>query len=94
MGAIGKNCQLSLSMLSELIAKPAILGGILSFILGLVGYGYVLSKMKLNIAYPLMTSICFLIITLASRFFLKESITPHSNCGIPIHSFRRMDGAK
>jgi len=41
----------------------------------LFAYGYVLSKMNLSIAYPLMTSIGFLIVTLVSWVFLKETIT-------------------
>jgi multidrug transporter EmrE-like cation transporter len=76
IGVIGKSRQLSIDMFNELITTPAILGGVLSFILALVAYGYVLSRMNLSIAYPLMTSIGFVIITLASRFILKEPINP------------------
>lgn len=76
VGVVDKNCQLNISTLREVITKPSIIGGILSFIFALMAYGYVLSKMNLSVAYPLMTSIGFGIITLASYFLFKESISP------------------
>lgn len=63
------------SMASKSISQPAIPLGIISFVLALVCYLYVLSKLNLSIAYPIMTSLGFLIVILASWTFLKESIT-------------------
>jgi len=63
------------SMASQSIAEPVIPLGIISFILALICYLYVLSKLNLSIAYPMMTSLGFLIVILASWAFLKESIT-------------------
>lgn len=67
--------KINLRMIIEVITTPAIVGGILSFVLALVAYGYVLTKMNLSIAYPIMTSMGFMIVILASWLFLKESIT-------------------
>jgi len=57
------------------ITQPPVPFGIISFILALICYLYVLSKLNLSIAYPIMTSMGFLIVILASWAFLKESIT-------------------
>jgi multidrug transporter EmrE-like cation transporter len=75
IGVMDKGVKVNIKMLIALITTPAIFGGILSFVLALAAYGYVLSKMNLSIAYPLMTSIGFMIVTLASWLILKESIT-------------------
>lgn len=75
IGVMDKGVKVNIKMLMAVITSPAILGGILSFVFALVAYGYVLSKMNLSIAYPLMTSIGFMIVTLASWVILKESIT-------------------
>jgi len=40
-----------------------------------MAYGYVLTKMNLSIAYPIMTSMGFMIVVLASWLFLGERIT-------------------
>lgn len=76
IGVMGKGIKVNIKVLITLITTPAIVGGILSFVLALGAYGYVLSKMNLSIAYPIMTSIGFMIVTLASCLILKESITP------------------
>ena len=62
-------------MASKSITQPTIPLGIISFVLALICYLYVLSKLNLSIAYPIMTSMGFLIVILASWAFLKESIT-------------------
>jgi multidrug transporter EmrE-like cation transporter len=62
-------------MVSQSVSRPAIPFGIVSFILALVCYLYILSKVNLSIAYPLMTSMGFVIVILASWALLKESIT-------------------
>jgi multidrug transporter EmrE-like cation transporter len=57
------------------IAQPVVPLGIICFILALGCYLYVLSKVNLSIAYPIMTSMVFLLVILACWVFLKESIT-------------------
>ena len=52
------------------------LGGICCFVLALASFSYVLSRTNLSVAYPILTSGCFLVIGLASWLFFKESITP------------------
>lgn len=76
IGVMEKGVKVNMKMLIAVITTPAIVGGILSFAFALAAYGYVLSKMNLSIAYPLMTCIGFMIVTLASWLILKESIAP------------------
>lgn len=57
------------------ISQPAILAGIIFFVSALICYLYALSKLNLSVAYPIMTSMGFLVVILASWAFLKESIT-------------------
>jgi len=62
-------------MVTQSLSNPILFLGILSFVLALVAYCYVLSKLNLSIAYPIMTSLGFLIVILASWLFLEEVIT-------------------
>jgi len=62
-------------MITQSLFNPILFLGILSFALALVAYCYVLSKLNLSIAYPIMTSLGFLIVILASWLFLGETIT-------------------
>lgn len=52
-----------------------ILGGITCFAFALVAYSYVLAKMNMSVAYPIMTGTCFAIICLSSVILFKEPIT-------------------
>ncbi len=55
--------------------NPILIGGIICFALGLAAYCYVLTKLNLSIAYPIMTSLGYVIVIIASWLFLKETIT-------------------
>jgi len=59
-----------------------VLIGIISFALALVSYSYVLNKINLSIAYPLMTSIGFIIVVSFSIFFLSEKLVPLQILGL------------
>jgi drug/metabolite transporter (DMT)-like permease len=60
------------------LASPIVLAGVLMFAVGLSLYAYVLSKLNLNIAYPVAISFELIFVLLASWIFLKEAITlPH-----------------
>jgi multidrug transporter EmrE-like cation transporter len=64
-----------IEVITQAFTNPTLFLGILSFALALVAYCYVLSKINLSIAYPIMTSLGFLIVILASWLFLGETIT-------------------
>jgi len=60
------------------VASPIVLAGVLMFAVGLSLYAYVLSKLNLSVAYPMVISIELIFVLLASWIFLKEAITvPH-----------------
>lgn len=49
--------------------------GVICFVIALVLYLYVLSRMQLSVAYPIMTAAAFAIIATASQLHFSESIT-------------------
>ncbi len=54
--------------------NPAVLLGLVSFALALAAYLYVLSKVNLSIAYPIMTSLGYVIVIVVSWALLNENI--------------------
>ena len=76
---MNRSGSLNFTNISEILTKvvfnPIIIGGILCFVLALGAYTYVLSKINLSIAYPIMTSLGYMIVIFASWLFLKETIT-------------------
>ena len=61
--------------LTQIALNPVVVTGVIFFGLNLLAYSFVLSKVKLSIAYPLMTSIGFVIVLSYSFFKLGESIS-------------------
>jgi multidrug transporter EmrE-like cation transporter len=74
-GMVGSNEESMLLLLKNKWLSLPIISGIVCFVLALVAYSYVLSRLNLSIAYPLMTSLGFVIVILASWLVFKESIT-------------------
>ena len=64
-----------ITLVTQSLSNPVLFLGLISFGLALVAYCYVLAKINLSIAYPLMTSLGFLIVILASWLFLGENIS-------------------
>ncbi len=62
--------------------NPVILAGIVCFALGLAAYNYVLIKINLSVAYPINTSLGYILVILASWLFLRENISAIQLCGI------------
>ncbi|MCX5902289.1 MAG: hypothetical protein NTV89_02200, partial [Proteobacteria bacterium] len=54
-----------------MILNPVLIAGMICFALGLAAYCYVLTKLNLSIAYPIMTSVGYVIVIIASWLFLK-----------------------
>ncbi len=55
--------------------NPVVLAGLVFFGLALGAYSFVLSQLKLSVAYPIMTSAGFLIVVSYSFLKLNESVT-------------------
>jgi multidrug transporter EmrE-like cation transporter len=58
-----------------MIMNPALIAGVVCFAIGLAAYCFVLTKLNLSVAYPIMTSVGYVIVIIASWLFLKETIT-------------------
>jgi drug/metabolite transporter (DMT)-like permease len=56
--------------------------GILLYIIGFLTWLYVLSKMDLNIAYPVAITLSFITVLLASTLLLKENFTLNIGIGM------------
>jgi len=68
----------------HMISNPLIITGVVCFALGLAAYNYVLIKTNLSVAYPIMTSVGYVIVILASWLFLTETITLIQLSGIAL----------
>ncbi len=62
-------------MLENLLLNPCSLVGMGAYVLSFVFYAALLSRMDLSIAYPLCTSLAFLMVLLASVIFFHERLT-------------------
>ena len=63
------------SIVEKFFLNWVVLLGVFFFGLTLIAYSYVLSKLNLSIAYPIMTSLGFVLVILVSIIYLGEKIT-------------------
>ena len=61
-------------LIKKVFLNPWLVLGVFLFIGALGAYGVALSKMNLSIAYPIMTSLGFVIVTVFSILHFKETI--------------------
>ena len=73
MNRVGQS-ESSNPVLKQMVSKPFLYIGVLSFGLALFFYSLVLRTMNLSVAYPVMVSLGLVIVTLVSYFALNESI--------------------
>jgi multidrug transporter EmrE-like cation transporter len=73
---------LNYSTLSKIATNPYFWTGCFCFMMSLVAYSYLLSKINLSIAYPVITSAAFTMVSLCSVFFLGEKIGGVQTIGI------------
>jgi multidrug transporter EmrE-like cation transporter len=62
-------------MIKHYLTSWPVIVGLALFALNIVAYTQALTKIPLSIAYPIMTSLGFLIVVSASAYFFKETIT-------------------
>jgi len=77
-----KDSNQIVDVVANMATNPIIIAGIICFGLGLAAYNYVLIKINLSVAYPINTSLGFVLVVLVSWLFLKETITPVQIGGI------------
>lgn len=71
-GMRGYSGRISLDLISHVIKNPTIVIGLFFFGLAFIGYSFVLSKMQLSIAYPIMTGAGFLLVSIFSIVLFNE----------------------
>lgn len=75
MDKIAQKGDLSmLKLLPKMITSPYTISGGACFVVGFLVYNFILQKINLNIAYPIVTSSTMILIVLLSRFVLVEPI--------------------
>jgi multidrug transporter EmrE-like cation transporter len=62
--------------LFDAVLSPFMISGVIMFGIALVGYSFVLSKLNLSVAYPVMTIMGFIVVLTASWLFFGETIRP------------------
>ena len=62
-------------LLFGMATNPITILAVFCFAAGMAAYNYVLMKSNLSVAYPIMTSVGYIIVLLASWLFLKETLT-------------------
>lgn len=63
-----------LQLIKKAVVNPALLLGISFFTLGFVFYCYVLSRANLSVAYPIITSVGYMLVIIVSWLYLRETI--------------------
>lgn len=81
MNKIGKADNF-LTLIPKIISNPIITLAIGCFAINFGLYALALSRINLNVAYPIMVGLGYTIIILTSWFFLKETITLIQMIGI------------
>jgi len=63
------------SMVKHYLTSWQVMVGLLLFAINVIAYTQALKQLPLSVAYPIMTSLGFLIVVSASAYFFKETIT-------------------
>jgi multidrug transporter EmrE-like cation transporter len=63
------------AMLKHYLTSWQVMLGLLLFAINVIAYTQALREISLSVAYPIMTSLGFLIVVSASAYFFKETIT-------------------
>ena len=71
-------------MVMRALSSVYVWAGLMAFGIAFVFYSVVLSKMKLSVAYPIMTSAGFAIVAVASWLMFQEDLTWHKLAGIAV----------
>ena len=83
-GMRGFEGRLDVSALLYMSKNVYVILGLISFGGAFVGYSYVLSKMDLSVAYPIMTGAGFAIVAVVSSLWFGESFSYMKIVGITL----------
>lgn len=82
IGAKNLQSGLSFALVFEPLKNMFLLAGMALFGVSFFLYVFILSKLQLNIVYPVATGTILVLITVISHFFLKEILTTLQAIGI------------
>ena len=68
----------------NMVMNPIIIAGIACFALGLAAYNYVLIKINLSVAYPINTSVGYVLVIVVSVLLFKETLSLVQITGIAL----------
>ncbi|KKU73364.1 MAG: Cation/cationic drug transporter [Parcubacteria group bacterium GW2011_GWA2_47_26] len=71
-----------LGNLGKIVGNPWILLGALLFMLNFPLYSLLLQRLKLAVAYPLITTAAFAVVLIISVFLFRESLSPPQYIGL------------
>jgi drug/metabolite transporter (DMT)-like permease len=83
MGKFSLNISTIVQQYTRIFLNPFVIAGIIGFILSMLIWLYVLSRLELSIAYPFL-ALNYVLILFASHFLLKETITPTKIVGVAV----------
>lgn len=82
VGAKRLSGDLSLALIPDMVRNWYLLGGMALFGVSFFLYVFILSRLQLNIVYPIAVGMGFVLITTVSYFFLNELLTVRQVTGI------------
>jgi len=83
IGRFSLNISTLVQQYTRILLNPFVIAGIVSFALSMLVWLYVLSRLELSTAYPLV-ALNYVLILFASHFLLKETITPTKIMGVAV----------
>lgn len=75
IGSAKLPAEFSIKIVADIVKNIHIIGGISLYLVSFPFYSYIFSKMNVNVAYPMFTSLAFAATILIAAVFLKENLT-------------------
>lgn len=82
LGSLDFSLNNFFGLISRISQNIWLIGGLFLFGISFLLWLFVLSRLKLSVAYPISTSLSFIFIALFSWLFLKEQLVPVQILGI------------
>lgn len=87
LGTLNFSFSNFLGLIPRIFQNVWLLGGLFLFGISFLLWLFVISKIKLSVAYPISTSLNFILIALFSWLFLREQLLPTQILGIVVIIF-------
>lgn len=87
LGSLNISINSFFGLIPRILQNIWLLGGLLLYGISFILWLFVISKIKLNTAYPIATSLNFSLVVIFSWLFLKEQMLPVQILGIAVIIF-------